>query len=472
MRTLLLLALALITGGFIYPAQDSVFHGRVVEDHSRMGLAAVSVRVSRMGVPGVIKEVETDRSGDFTITGLQPGAYQFAITKSNYMPTTVRMVTQAGTPPVQPVPLVRLVRYGVITGRVSPASAGGVSVLEEVPEGVVARRFVATANSAGEYRAFGLPPGRYVVGTVSRGLRLHPNNAQPREFSISGGEDYDRIDLSNPQTESFAVTGTVRSPEPVSSYLVAVVSPDRPALIHARIAVTGPFRFPDILPGTYDVLVSAGLPPGPQLYGKMRFSVAAQAVENLEVPVQPGRTAEFSVQSGACLQGAVVTLSLLEAWTTGAAASVSAELVVGKTTRFDRLFPSRYQVSVRDSAGSCYGVTDRILDLSGASAPLRSVILKSAASIHGKVGATNLPASVSVVLRDMEPGRESPVQAVFVRSGDPFGFQNLAPGRYCLAVHSNEESSERWAPESGCASNRLDLSAGDTPEVDLPITGN
>src|SRR6185295_10245981 len=261
MRTLLLLALALITGGFIYPAQDSVFHGRVVEDHSRMGLAAVSVRVSRMGVPGVIKEVETDRSGDFTITGLQPGAYQFAITKSNYMPTTVRMVTQAGTPPVQPVPLVRLVRYGVITGRVSPASAGGVSVLEEVPEGVVARRFVATANSAGEYRAFGLPPGRYVVGTVSRGLRLHPNNAQPREFSISGGEDYDRIDLSNPQTESFAVTGTVRSPEPVSTHPVDVGSPELADPIQPSNAVHPPLPFPDTQARPSGLLLPPGLPP-------------------------------------------------------------------------------------------------------------------------------------------------------------------------------------------------------------------
>jgi hypothetical protein len=308
---------------------------------------------------------------------------------------------------------VRLVRYGVIAGR---GPAGGVSVLEQVPEGYLARRFVAT-TTAGEYRAFGLPPGRYVVGTTTRALALHPTNAQPREFSISGGEEYDRIDISNPPVESFAVAGTLRSPEPVSSYMVVLISPDRPALSLSSRIFPGPFNLPNILPGSYEVLVSAGLPTAPQLYGRMRFSVAGQAVANLEVPVTPGRTADFSVQSGACPQEATVatvTLSLLEAWTTptGVGARVSAALVDGKTARFDRLFPSRYQVSVRDAAGTCYGVTDRILDLSGPPVAPRSIVLKTAPSIQGRVGATNPPAAVTVVLRDLEPGRESPVQFV------------------------------------------------------------
>jgi hypothetical protein len=472
----LALALALIISGSTYPAQESALHGRVLEDHSGMALAAVSVRVSRVGAPGIIKEAETDRSGDLTITGLPPGVYQLAIAKANYMPTTVRVSAQVGS---QPAHLVRLIRYGVIAGRLLPASTGGVSILEQVPAGTLPRRFAATSNAAGEFRAFGLPPGRYVVGTTTRGLSLYPTNAQPREFSISGGEEYDRIDVSNPQAqaESFAVAGAMRSAEPVSSYMVVLISPDRPSLSHASRLFTGPFSLPNILPGFYEVLVSAGLPTAPQRYGRMRFSVTGQAVENLEVPVTNGPTAEFSVQSGACPQEATVatvTLSLLEAWTTptGVGARVSAPLVDGKTARFERLFPSRYQVSVRDAAGGCYGVTDRILDLSGAAAAPRSIVLKPAPSIQGRVIPTNPSAPVSVVLRDLEPGRESPVQVVFARTGDPFSFPNLAPGRYCLALHANEESSGRWAPESGCAANRLDLSPGDTPEIELRVSGN
>lgn len=459
MRTLLLLAFSLFMG-----AQDNVFRSRVVEDHSGAALAAVSVRVSRVGVPGILKETETERSGDFTITGLPSGEYELAITKSNYMPTTVRIGVESGPPSI---PLVRLIRYGVIAGR---APAGGVSVIEQVPEGYIARRFVATATNAGEYRAFGLPPGRYVVGTSTRGLALHPSNAQPREFSISGGEDYDRVDVSNAQIESFDVAGMVRSPEAASSYIVFVVSPDRPGLSLSTRVFTGPFRFPNILPGTYEVLVSAGLPPSPQLYGRLRFSVAGQAVENLEVPVSPGRSAEFSVQSGTCPQDATVTLSVLEAWTTptGVGAKVSTALVEGKTARFERLFPGRYQVSVRDAAGGCYGVTDRILDLSGGSVAARPIVLKSAPSIRGRVAATNPPALVAVVLRDMEPGRESPVQVMLLRTGEPFSFPNLPPGHYCLAAHPNGESTDRWAPASGCASDILNLSPGDAKEIALP----
>jgi hypothetical protein len=238
---------------------------------------------------------------------------------------------------------------------------------------------------------------------------------------------------------------------------------------------SGPFNLPNILPGSYEVLVSAGLPTAPQLYGRMRFSVAGQGVANLEVPVTPGPTAEFSVQSGACPQeatGATVTLSLLEAWTTptGVGARVSAALVDGKTARFERLFPSRYQVSVRDSAGTCYGVTDRILDVSGAPVAPRSIVLKPAPSIQGHVSAA--VSLVSVVLRDLEPGRESPVQVVFVRNGEPYTFSNLAPGRYCIGAYSSEEASGRWAPESGCAANPLELTPGDTREVDFRVSGN
>jgi hypothetical protein len=468
----MLLALALIISGSTYPAQESALHGRILEDHSGMALAAVSVRVSRAGVPGIVKEAETDRSGDFTITGLPPGAYQLAITKANYMPTTVRVGAQSETSPAR---IVRLVRYGVIAGRLLPASTGGVSVLEQVPEGYVARRFSTSSNSAGEFRAFGLPPGRYVVGTTTRGLGLHPNNVQPREFSISGGEEYDRIDVSNPQAESFAVAGTVRPSEPLSgsfSYMVVIISPERPSVNHFMRLFTGPFNLPNVLPGSYEVLVAAGLPTAPQLYGRMRFSVAGQAVQNLDVAVTPGRTAEFSVQSGACPQGATVTLSLLEAWTTptGVGARVSAPLVDGKTARFERLYPSRYQVSVRDAASTCYGVTDRILDVSGAPVVPRPIVLKPAPSIQGHVSAG--VSLVSVVLRDLEPGRESPVQVVFVRDGEPYTFSNLAPGRYCIGAYSNEESAGRWAPESGCGANPLDLAPGDVREIDFRISGN
>jgi hypothetical protein len=50
--------------------------------------------------------------------------------------------------------------------------------------------------------------------------------------------------------------------------------------------------------------------------------------------------------------------------------------------------------------------------------------------IHGGAAAGGV-----VILRDLTPGREAPVQAVFPNSPE-FRFESLAPGLYCVVKRS------------------------------------
>ena len=111
---------------------------------------------------GVLKEAETDRDGGFVLGRLAAGEYRLAITKANYVGLTVRFSTNLPASPV-----FRLVRYGVISGQVPGARGGAVVAYEKVPHGRIARVYRGTVDGAGEYRIFGIPPGRYVLGTLN-----------------------------------------------------------------------------------------------------------------------------------------------------------------------------------------------------------------------------------------------------------------------------------------------------------------
>ena len=78
-------------------------------------------------------------------------------------------------------------------------------------------------------------------------------------------------------------------------------------------------------------------------------------------------------------------------------------------------------------------------------------------SIHGTATSGN-----SVVLRDMTPGRESPVQAVLISTNSGFRFEHLAPGQYCVTTQSSIDPIPHWAPESGCTTPIINLSPGES----------
>jgi protocatechuate 3,4-dioxygenase beta subunit len=141
--------------------------------------------------------VETDGEGAFRIDPVAPGRYEVTASREGFAaprrPT--RITVEAATPALN----LRLVPLAVITGRVTdrdgdPVAEAYVETLRTIwVNGARQLRAAATTrtNDRGEYRLFGLPPGRY---RLRASQTLRPIGASSRYMTIRG----DKLDLAYP----------------------------------------------------------------------------------------------------------------------------------------------------------------------------------------------------------------------------------------------------------------------------------
>jgi len=196
--------------------------GKLVQDHSGVPVASADVKVYKTGQRWLAADLETDGEGRFQATGLVPGDYRLEISKSGYLNATLPFHLAAGET-VRPV--LRLVRCGVISGRVMDAAGravrpSSVAAMTRGPGGVLRASYVrgasATVDDAGRYRLFDLAPDEYVVvasygasvravastgklpplGSAGSGALTYPNNARPEVFTIAGGEEFKNVDFT------------------------------------------------------------------------------------------------------------------------------------------------------------------------------------------------------------------------------------------------------------------------------------
>jgi hypothetical protein len=155
------------------PACGAVFSGRVLEDHSGAPLPRVEIRITRSDAPGTVAETETDGQGHFQTPDLPAADYLLHATRVNYSTFTVH--ARANTSPV-----LRLVRYGAIAGHIRDSSGKAMPSAQILAISETAQFPVSASN--GDFRIFGLPPGRYRIAMVSAGARrgviFHPTNSQ------------------------------------------------------------------------------------------------------------------------------------------------------------------------------------------------------------------------------------------------------------------------------------------------------
>ena len=141
-----------------------------------MSPGVTNIQVSNTG--------STDAAGQFAIAGIAPGKYRLSAERSGFITTQygargpnkpgTLLTLEAGQKSSDLA--MRLTPQGVIAGRVldeegEPVANVDVQVLrQQYMQGrkQMARTGGATTNDLGEYRVFGLPPGRYYVSANSR----------------------------------------------------------------------------------------------------------------------------------------------------------------------------------------------------------------------------------------------------------------------------------------------------------------
>lgn len=217
--------------------------GRVVESEGNLPLANARVAARAAGARGTSswRMATTDDEGNFQLTDLRPANYLIRVAAPGYTHEPAAAAAPATFyRPGESVTL-RMVKGGVITGRVlnpggDPMTLARVrAVRVRDAEGSPVRDSGAgrdwTTDDRGVYRLYGLEPGAYVVAASSTGMfraaptlpgsaagqggaaapTYHPSSAldAATQVNVYGGTETRGIDIRYRAERTYAVRGTV-----------------------------------------------------------------------------------------------------------------------------------------------------------------------------------------------------------------------------------------------------------------------
>ena len=438
-------AFVLVLAG-VSPVAASAFAGRVVEDHSGNPVPRAEIRITRSPSSAILAELETDGEGRFRTPDLPDSEYVLRFSKTDYSPVELSAHARSDM-------FLRLTRFGAIAGKISNAEGHPVSSAQVValtPSGATAGTPDRNAGP-GEYRIYDLPPGAYQVAILTssegrslHGLLLYPNNSGPRQFEVSGGEDYTGADFILPGGLAFQISAKADSTQ-AKSVGFELVSAEYPArqLAQQLVPVDRPFTVENVLPGNYELLVSAVSSGSPSVFGRIPITVVAANLGDIHVPVDQTRSAAFTLRTAEpCAADAVIELKAREAWLPNR--PVSLPIQAGKPASLSSLAPARYSITAKASRGNCYATVQNDLDLTreSASRPIE-VALVPPGSLEGRLTGSPQLGGYVIVLKS----RDRSLQRIaFPDEKGAFSISDLPPGSYSvLAAAPNT----RWGGDRG-----------------------
>lgn len=221
---------------------------------------------------------KTDDEGKYKIENVHPGDYVVLaaapalIVTENVDPFTKHVLVHLGEGESREGIDLKLAKGGVIAGKVTTSEGWpliGVEVsVQPVSQGGSSAERTFTTDDRGEYRVFGVAPGRYRVSTSLRiaGLMTayHPGVAQESEavpVEVSPGAEVTGIDIvfgKSPAT--YSISGIVldaATRRPVSR-IQLTSGRDTPYIWVAPADEGGRFRVSTVPPGKYTIAVSLG----------------------------------------------------------------------------------------------------------------------------------------------------------------------------------------------------------------------
>jgi hypothetical protein len=348
------------------PAGTASLRGRVIASDTGSPVRQAGVLLDRSGLRWT---ATTDADGRFAVGALPPGRYTIRVTKAGFVTWLFGREPGGSMSRVEPIEMrdgqavdrgdLRLPRGGVITGRVvdefgDPVSDMDVRALRlsYVQPGhprLDAGRTGRT-NDLGEYRIFGLPPGRYYIGLglnvqegAERGAQntptlrvvparsgvaptFHPGTANAGEATpilVEAGGVATGIDVRLQATPLAALSGTVTNARggPASGALV-MLNPARAdgalssVSLMAEPDAAGAFHLVNVPPGDYRLDAvskarmeaigqtgsSAARPAGnAEEFASVALTVAGRDIDGIAIRLTRG----FTVAGRLVVEGAV-----------------------------------------------------------------------------------------------------------------------------------------------------------------------
>lgn len=479
-----------------------------------LGKAAVTLRRvdSPRGAPGPAAGygATSDASGKFTIIHIEPGKYRLSASRTGFVDAEYgsRDFLQGGTPvslaPAQRMRDVqfRMTPHGVITGRVLDAEGEPMAFLQvqamryRYPHGrkqLVAYGSAAT-NDLGEYRIFGLPPGRYFVSVSNRQSYLsgrpapgatqdpeeeyvptyYPGTSDPTgaaALDVGAGVQIRGVDLVPSKRRTVHVKGNVTDASGSDGRrLMVFLMPrgvsglgamNRPSTIDAN----GNFDIRGVASGSY-TLVAALQERGRPFTSRLPVEVGNNNIENLSITINPAMNLPGRVrldgQTAADISNVQVTLRSRDANVPMFGANTMVRLKEDGSFSLANVNPDNYSVTVSGLPDGFYvksimasgqdALVSGLNLTTGAAAAIDILLAPNAGQATGVVqNEQQQPAAgVTVVLIPQEKERSEQSQYYKTATTDAAGaftLKNLDPGQYKIYAWREVEPGAYMDPE-------------------------
>jgi len=454
----------------------------------------------------------TDASGTFTIANIPAGKYQLMFHHPSYPQTrfaglskTVEVKLGETAGPVS----VELIPGAAVTGRVldedgDPLPNCNVEIHPtKNPERGVALLGISSSNQEGEYRAYGIAPGKYILSArcqrpvfqprpFSAGPDPPPTRAYPPQYyplasdakgaqvvELTGGAEKSGIDFQMTPTAVTQIHG-VFSPGGAqwhgnNQLMMQLISPGESSMNRNMSAPSydltkGTFEFKQVFPGSYILAVFSNGTEDNRIGAWQRVDVSDRPIEMmLELRHAIDLSGKVEIESGGNTTNKV-TLNQIQVMVAsqnqnfgmpGSVAQVNEDgtfTLKGVTPAPWRLRTNAPSAFVKSAWLGSADVTNTPMDLSGGAAgALRIVVSTNTATIRGSAPVGQ---AVNAQPVDVEPNF-SWMRGAGVDQNGQYKLDGLPPGKYRLTV------SDAGGPSPDDAGQEVTVHEGETVMLDL-----
>jgi hypothetical protein len=477
----------------------------------------------------------TDVGGRFEVQGIDPGRYRLRVIRNGYVTQEYGQRTPndpgaiLALSPGQDLKdlLFRLLPAAVIAGRIQNENGDAlpwvrVNALRATylrGKRTLSSEVTVVTNDLGEYRLFGLRPGRYFLSATYRpGQRLEaneededmegsgksgyvptyypgtPDPARATPLTIKSGDEIPSMDFLLEPTTVYSIRGRVnsfgsrRNPNGVILILEARYTglgwsvPARQAIVDKP---DGVFEIPNVLPGSY-TLSAFLFDDGRRYQARQSVDISNFDVEGMQLTPLPGMDIRGQVvwDPKPSLEKDALIFSVRPADSTF---QFGAQARVGPNGAFSlRDVPeSLYRLSSAGQSQDCYLKSIRYAGMEisddefnvirGTQATLEVTISSRGAHVQGMVkDADGLPTSGVWVVLVPDEARRNEFHLFKQRTTDQYGrfdFRGIAPGDYKLfsweQVQQNEWEDPDFLKAFEPKGESISLQEGDGKSIDV-----